>query len=491
MPRRVSLLLAGLIFAYFPSAAFSAQSDPLDPANPALERIWIGGRLIAVDRLPAQVPAAFSFTDQSDVSASTLIYSNIVQITGLGFPSAVDLSGTGSPEYRICSTSNCSSVVQTWTATSVEIDNNAYLQLRLTSGAVSESRSATPSIGGVDDEWVVNTEGADTTPNAFNYTDQTNVALATLTNSNILQISGINVAVTVTISGTAGPQYRTCSTSNCSSVIQTWTASSGSISNNQYLQLRTTSPATANTLRTATVSVGTGSDVWNVTTRPSGNITLTTTGTWTVPAGVTQVSVTATGGGGGGAGGGSLAETDSGELDSGYDAMCGPWVQGYVEYTGGGGGGGGGGGSVSGPTNLSVTPAAQIGYTIGAGGAGGSVGAGGSTGGTTTFQTVSGSGGTGGSAGLDGSSGGYGGGGGTTGGATANDGEVCMDWAIVSYFCGVLDEGTTCTSYSTGNASGGGSGNGGGGAGGLGEEYTVGRTGGSTGTAGKIIITWP
>lgn len=310
-------------------------------------------------------------------------------------------------------------------------------------------------------------------------------------NSDIIQITGINVAVTVTISGATSPEYRTCSTSNCSSVIQNWTTSSGTISNNQYLQLRMTSSAVSNTVRNATVNVGTGSDVWYVTTRPSGNISLTTTGSWTVPAGVTQISVTPTGGGGGAGGGGSIEETDSGLYDTGIDGMCGYYAIYYVELTGGGGGGGGGAGASSGPTNLSVTPGSNIGYTIGAAGGGGSVGASGSAGGTTTFQTVSASGGTGGGLGLDGTSGGYGGSGGSSGGATANDGEVCYVYYRESMFCGLEDWGSDCTSYSTGNAAGGGSGYGAGGGGGLGEQTEVGSSGGSAGTPGRIVITWP
>jgi hypothetical protein len=312
------------------------------------------------------------------------------------------------------------------------------------------------------------------------------VALSTLVNSNILQITGINVAVTVTISGSGGsPQYRTCTTSNCSSVIQDWTSASGTISNGQYLQLRLTSSPLANTARNASVNVGTGSDAWYVTTRPSGNITLTTSGSWNVPAGVTSVSVTSTGGGAGGGGGGTLYKSSSTLWDSGYDE-CGPYEVwgGYI--TGGGGGGGGGAGAVSGPTNLSVTPGSNINYTVGSGGGGGSLNTAGSTGVTTTFVSVSASGGTGGGSG----SGGNGGTGGSSGGASGSSGQMCQYWEVFSYFCGAMGEQNDCGEYGTGNAAGGGSGYGAGGAGGAGYNLESGSTG-TSGSAGRIVITWP
>jgi len=104
----------------------------------------------------------------------------------------------------------------------------------------------------------------------------------------------------------------------------------------------------------------------------------TTTGTFTIPTGVTEVKVTVVGGGGGGGGGTTGA--------------C-------VTYNGIGGGGGGA--AVKWLTGL--TPGSTIAVTVGTGGAGGSGGAG-ATGitssvasGTQTISTVSATGGVGGS----------------------------------------------------------------------------------------------
>jgi hypothetical protein len=95
-------------------------------------------------------------------------------------------------------------------------------------------------------------------------------------------------------------------------------------------------------------------------------VLLTTTGSFTVPVGVTKLKVTVIGGGGGGA---------SGVANSGS-------------------GGGAGGGAAIGV--LTVTPNQVIAYTIGAAGIGGVGGGNGGNGGTTTFSTISATGGTGG-----------------------------------------------------------------------------------------------
>ena len=103
------------------------------------------------------------------------------------------------------------------------------------------------------------------------------------------------------------------------------------------------------------------------------NLTYTSgSGVYTVPNGVTQLTVTVVGGGGGGAGASGNEEP---------------------VYTGGGGGGG-----YSNSIVMTVSPGQQIPWTVGAGGSGGAVGGTGSTGGTTSFGSLSAAGGGGGSA---------------------------------------------------------------------------------------------
>ena len=77
------------------------------------------------------------------------------------------------------------------------------------------------------------------------------------------------------------------------------------------------------------------------------SLTFTSSGTWTVPAGVNAVTCIGVGGGGGGGGGGASDGTNPGAS------------------------GGGGGGAMLGQQIVSVTPGTVVSYTIGAGGIGG------------------------------------------------------------------------------------------------------------------------
>ena len=92
-------------------------------------------------------PDALSFTDLVNQSLSTLVTSNIDQVTGLSCAVSVAVSGEGSPQFRTCSDAACSTVLIDWT-TSGTIDNNSYVQLRLTTSAIGgDTYSATLSVG--------------------------------------------------------------------------------------------------------------------------------------------------------------------------------------------------------------------------------------------------------------------------------------------------------------------------------------------------------
>lgn len=109
----------------------------------------------------------------------------------------------------------------------------------------------------------------DATPDSINFTDLVNQSTSTLVTSNILQVTGLACTVGVSISGEGSPQFRTCSDSGCSTVINDWSSSSGTIANNSYIQLRLTTSAAGGDTYSATVSAGTFAEVWNAT--PTGD----------------------------------------------------------------------------------------------------------------------------------------------------------------------------------------------------------------------------
>jgi hypothetical protein len=106
------------------------------------------------------IPSGLSFTDLPNESTSTLVMSNITQITSLGCEVGTNITGEGSPNYRICSDATCSTVIQDWTSGGSVISANQYVQLRLTSSAAGgDTFDATMTVGGSADVWNVTPTG--------------------------------------------------------------------------------------------------------------------------------------------------------------------------------------------------------------------------------------------------------------------------------------------------------------------------------------------
>lgn len=198
-------------------------------------------------------PAAFAFTDVTNQPAATLVMSNTLTITGIGpNPTSVSVGGTGSPQISINGGA--------W-VTSGTILAGQTLRVRLTSaGTSSTTRSATVTVGNVSDTWTVTTVPQDNTPNAFDFANIVNQPASTVVASSTLTITGIGPdPVSVSITGAGSPQI---------SINGGAWGTSGTILNGQTLQLRLTShTVTDGTTRTATVTVGTVSDAWSVTTQ--------------------------------------------------------------------------------------------------------------------------------------------------------------------------------------------------------------------------------
>lgn len=131
----------------------------------------------------------------------------------------------------------------------------------------------------------------------------------------------------------------------------------------------------ADSLTTATNATYDASGDYYVGQTASETLSTPETDTWTVPAGVTSLSVQLWGSGGGGGGGRSAGSG---------------WY---------GGSGGGGGGYTS--STLSVTPGQEVSYTVGAGGGGGGQSTNGSNGNASVFGALSAGGGSGGAGQTD------------------------------------------------------------------------------------------
>ncbi len=134
-------------------------ADPTDCTDRApVSLVWDASTTRIIGTCMDTTPDNFSFNDLIDQTPNALVISNIVAIIGITGPANVLIEGDGSPAYRICATSNCSSVVQDWSTSAGTVTNNQFIQIRLTaSGDISATRGATVRIGQASDRWDVKT----------------------------------------------------------------------------------------------------------------------------------------------------------------------------------------------------------------------------------------------------------------------------------------------------------------------------------------------
>ncbi len=190
-------------------------------------------------------PNAFSFTPATNVALSTQIQSNEITVTGINAPAGISITGG---VYQING--------GTYTSVPGTINANDRVRVRVASSSAPETTTtATLTVGGVNASFNATTVDADTSPNAFTFTDASNIALSTLTASNSITVSGINSSAPISLS--AG-EYRIGSGA--------WTSSAGTLSNGQSVQVRITSSATPQTTVNATLNIGGRTDTFSVTT---------------------------------------------------------------------------------------------------------------------------------------------------------------------------------------------------------------------------------
>ena len=182
-------------------------------------------------------PDFFDFPDKTDQIANTYVTSDILNITGITVPTAVNITNG---QFRINGGS--------W-VTSGDITNNQTLQLRLLSSTEPGGEvSTTVSIGNVfvlSDDWkVVTTTAGDIDPDAFYFIDQENKPPNTLVSSNVVQVFGITSPSPISISG--GEMQINGGL---------W-VTSGSINNGETLRLRTVTSANLSTPVSISITVG-------------------------------------------------------------------------------------------------------------------------------------------------------------------------------------------------------------------------------------------
>ncbi len=228
------------------------QTSSASHSTPTTATLTIGGVSGAfnVTTLAAvgSVPNAFSFTAQTGVARSTQITSNIITVSGLNIASPISIVGG---EYSINGGT-------TYISAGSNVINGQTVRVRQASSANFFTLTpATLTIGGVSGAFNVTTLAADTVPNAFSFTAQTGVPRATPIYSNIITVSGINIASPISIVG---------GTYSINGGI-TYTDQAGSVTNGQTVRvIQAFSSSSFFTLTPTTLTIGGVSGAFNVTT---------------------------------------------------------------------------------------------------------------------------------------------------------------------------------------------------------------------------------
>lgn len=196
------------------------------------------------DPAPDTTPNAYSYTATTNAEPSTVITSAPVTITGINAATPVSITGG---EYSINGGA--------FTSAAGTVTSGQTITIRLTAPAAnSTSASAQITVGGVAATFTVTTK-ADTTPNAFAFTAQTNAALNTEYTSNTIMVTGIDAATPISIVG------GTYSVNGGA-----FTAAAGTVSVNNTVAVKATSASDTEQTRNVVLTIGGVSATYAITT---------------------------------------------------------------------------------------------------------------------------------------------------------------------------------------------------------------------------------
>ena len=135
-------------------------------------------------------PDAFTFTDQTGVALSAVVTSNEITVSGINAPTAISISNG---KYSVNGGAFIATAGTVKTSDKVKVQHTA-------SASPATKVDTVLTIGGVVDTFSSTTAAKDTTPDAFAFTDQINVALSAVVTSNEITVSGINAPTAISIS---------------------------------------------------------------------------------------------------------------------------------------------------------------------------------------------------------------------------------------------------------------------------------------------------
>lgn len=239
------------------SASFSTQVDVTVTIGGVNGIYSITTRAVDAD------PNAYSFTAASGVNPSTVNTSNTVTISGLEPNVAVSVSASGGTI-----SAGTSTISGSYTSSTVVTASGTGTIVVSARGTASASYSTTVTVfvyvGNGSSTYQITTRAADTTPNAFAFTDVTGAALSTVYTSTTITLSGMDPSRSITITCTGGTID--AGTSALSGTFATSKAVTTSGTGTVVLAARVTSSASNNTAVNCVVTCSGVSDTYTVTT---------------------------------------------------------------------------------------------------------------------------------------------------------------------------------------------------------------------------------
>lgn len=211
---------------------------------------FIGGvqyDFVVTTRSEDVIPDAIVFDPVTGAELSTATESNTITISGIDTTATLNVTATGLQYSK-------NSGAYTATAGTVVLGDT--IKVRLTSsGSYSDPATGTLTVAGIPSAFSVTTRAADTTPAAFSFTDVTDAEISTLTESDAITVSGIEIAVSFTVTG--GEAEKNDS--------GTW-ATSGTVVATDTVKLRVTSASEYEAAVSTTLNINGVSDTFTVTT---------------------------------------------------------------------------------------------------------------------------------------------------------------------------------------------------------------------------------
>lgn len=134
---------------YYMRVSFTGASTAAETCTASVSLGSMTATLSATTAATDTTPNAFAWGMTRNAAASSVITSATVRIAGhSGVTGNVSDIGTGgTPEFRVCSDSGCTSEIVTWGSTSQTVPTGSYVQLRTTTGASPSGRRVSFSAG--------------------------------------------------------------------------------------------------------------------------------------------------------------------------------------------------------------------------------------------------------------------------------------------------------------------------------------------------------